>query len=116
MNMGKPTAVENVSLDRLKTLAERLENGTASDRDRDEALGTTLKMFAAERELGLVSVDELDRHKKEDHNIAEAVRVHIANCPNKQAQWNSAKAWTIIVSVITVCGTIFGIFYMAFSK
>lgn len=111
--MGKPTAVENVSLERLKTLAERLENGTANERDRDEALGTTLKMFAAERELGLVSMDELERHKKDDHDIEAAVRLHVANCPNKQPAWNSAKAWTIIVSVITACGTVFGIFYMA---
>jgi len=99
--MGKPTAVETVSLERLKTLAERLENGTANDRDRDEALGTALKMFAAERELGLVSMDELERH--------------ILTCPNRHTQWNAAKAWTIIISTLTACGTIFGIFYMAFN-
>lgn len=111
--MGKPTAVENVSLERLKTLAERLENGTATERDRDEALGTTLKMFAAERELGLVSMDELERHKQEDHDIEEAIRQHIANCPNKHSTWNAAKAVSIIASVVTICGTVFGIFYMA---
>lgn len=100
--MGKPTAVENVSLERLKTLAERLENGTANDRDRDEALGTTLKMFAAERELGLVSMDEFERHVRD----CPALRI-------KSTTWNAAKGWTIFGSVLTACGTVFGIFYMA---
>ena len=113
MKMGKPTAVENVSLERLKTLAERLENGTASERDRDEALGTTLKMFAAERELGLVSMEELERHKKEDHDVEAALHAHVVEFHGKATQWNAAKAWTIILSVLTACGTVFGIFYMA---
>ena len=94
--MGKPTEVEKISLDRLKTLANRLESGEATERDRDEALGTTLRMFAAEREMGLVSVGEL--------------KSHIKTCPHRSRFGPSAA-----VTVITVSGMLVGLAVKLFS-
>jgi hypothetical protein len=116
--MGKPTEVENVSIKRLENLADILESGTATNRDRDEALGTVMRMWAAERRFGLLSMEEFEDHKKskDDHDFDTLFKYHIANCPNKRVEWNAAKTWSIIFVALTASGTITGIVYMIFVR
>jgi len=102
--MGKPTRVEDVSLDRMSTLASRLEDGGATEKDRDEALGTILKMFVAERRMGLVSVGEFNELKRQN---MQDLAAHVAGCPHQKTKklgWPAAS--TIITVVLSVVGLI----------
>lgn len=90
--MGRPTEVEKISLEDMTRLAERLESGQASDADVRRALGMVLKMFVAERMLGLTSVPEFERH--------------IRDCPARknyiETQQNRLLTWPVAATVITI--------------
>lgn len=108
--MSVPTEMEIILLERLNDLAELLQAGKATQQDRDEALGSVLKIFYRERVAGLVTLAEFTKFKSSvvlKHECEKKVQ----DCPYRKKLFGWPAAVTCITLIIGILGLVSAVIF-----